>query len=253
MFKHIALTRPLAVIDLETTGTNAQTDRIVEISLLRVGPGGERQHKTQRLDPTVPIPAEATAVHGITDEDVAGEPRFKDAARELVLLLEGCDLCGFNLKRFDLRMLAAEFRRAGVELDLAGRAIVDPMQIFHHYERRDLAAAVAFFLGREHAEAHTAASDVLATAEVLDAMVGRYADMPTTPAELHQRIGDSDAVDSGDRFVRVEGQIRFRFGKYRGQPLAAVARNSPDYLRWMLDKDFADDTKKIVAEALRGP
>lgn len=251
MFKNLTLDRPFAVIDLETTGTDPQTDRIVELSVLKFLPAGDREHKTRRMNPGIPIPAAATAVHGITDADVASEPSFRDVAHSLVLFLEGCDLCGFNFKRFDLRMLHAEFQRSGLTFPLDGRAIIDPLEVFHAYERRDLAAAVQLYLGRDHDDAHTATADVLATAEVLDAMLARYSDLPKTPAGLHQHFKDPNAVDSGSRFVRVEGQIRFAFGKYRGQPLDVVARDQPDYLRWMLGQDFFDDTKAVVAEALR--
>jgi DNA polymerase-3 subunit epsilon len=134
--------------------------------------------------------------------------------------------------------------------NLEGRAIIDPMQIYHHYERRDLGAAVQFYLGRDHEDGHTAESDVTATADVLVAMLDRYDDLPRTVIELHKQFVDPNGVDLGERFTRVEGEIRFRFGKYRGQPLDAVARNSPDYLEWMLSQDFGSDTKQVVSEAL---
>ncbi|MDB5308645.1 MAG: hypothetical protein JWO38_2847 [Gemmataceae bacterium] len=249
MFKNLALARPLAVIDLETTGVNPQTDRIVELSVLKLLPDG-RTHVTRRVNPGVPIPAEASEVHGIYDADVEGEPAFAEVAGGLMVLLDGCDLCGFNIRRFDLRVLHAEFRRAGLTLPLAGRAVIDPLQIFHARERRDLAAAVQFYLGREHAGAHSAAADTAATADVLDAMLGRYRDLPRGVAELFQHFKDPNEVDSTGCFTRVEGQVRFAFGKYRGQPLAAVAARSPDYLEWMLDQDFFEDTKVVVRQAL---
>jgi DNA polymerase-3 subunit epsilon len=251
MLKHLALTRPLAVIDLETTGTNPLFDRIVEASVLKLFPDGERQHLTRRLNPGVPIPAEASAVHGIVDADVAHEPCFRDVAADLLRLLDACDLCGFNLKRFDLRLLQAEFQRVGLALVLAGRAIIDPMEIFHAYERRDLAAAVRFYLGREHSSGHCAAADALATAEVLDAMLARYTDLPRAAPDLHQHFQDPNTVDTERRFTRVRDHIRFAFGKYRGQALGEIARLDPDYLRWMLGQDFSEDTKAVVKAALR--
>jgi DNA polymerase-3 subunit epsilon len=250
MLKHLALEKPLAVIDLETTGLDPQKDRIVEISVLRIVPDGRRTQRTHRLDPGVPIPAEATAVHGITDADVAGEPTFADVARGLLALLEGCDLCGFNLKRFDLRVLHAEFARSGHALRLEGRAVIDPMEIFHRREPRNLEAAVRFYLGREHDGGHSAAADVLATAAVLDALVARYPDLPRSVAGLHGRFADPDCVDSDGFFKRVEGQVRFVKGKHRGQPLDAVASQSPGYLEWMLGQSFPEDTKKVAREAL---
>jgi DNA polymerase-3 subunit epsilon len=250
MFKNLTLERSLAIFDLETTGTDPQVDRIVEISVLKVSPEGKGEHRTRRLNPGLPIPAEATAVHGITDADVAHEPRFEQVAAGLLAFLDGCDLCGFNVKRFDLRMLYVEFGRAGLRLPLEGRALVDPLEIFHAYERRDLAAAVRFYCSREHIDAHGAAADVLATAEVLDAMVLRYADLPRSVPALHIHFNDPRSVDSAGCFLRVQGEIRFAFGKYRGQPLAAVVRTKPDYLEWMLTQNFFDDTKAVVKAAL---
>jgi DNA polymerase-3 subunit epsilon len=142
MFKNLTLERPLAIFDLETTGTDPEVDRIVEISVLRIAPEGKGEQRTRRINPGMPIPAAATAVHGITDADVAREPRFEQVAGGLLAFLDGCDLCGFNVKRFDLRMLYREFTRAGLRLPLEDRAIVDPLEIFHAYERRDLTAAV---------------------------------------------------------------------------------------------------------------
>jgi len=250
MFSHLTLERPLAFVDLETTGVDPQKDRIIEISVLKFTPPDKRVLRTRRLNPGMAIPADATAVHGITDADVEGEANFGDIAPQLLKFLDGCDLCGYNLKRFDLRMLYAEFERAGLVLHLDGRSIIDPMQIFHHYERRDLAAAVRFYLGREHENSHAAEADVQATAKVLAAMLDRYDDLPRSVRDLHDRFGDPGAVDLGERFSRTEGEIRFRFGKYRGQPLDAVAQSNPDYLEWMLSQDFGSDTKKVVAKAL---
>src|SRR5262249_25999445 len=192
-----------------------------------------------------PIPAAATAVHGITDADVANEPTFATLAAELHTFLDDCDLCGFNLKRFDLRVLYAEFKRASLALNLVQRAILDPMEVFHLREPRDLSAAVRFYCGREHEGAHSAMADALATAEILDAMLDRYGDLPRTVAELHRQFLDPDAVDADRRFVRREGEIRFNFGKKRGQPVDEVARLDPGYLQWMLSENFADDTKTV--------
>jgi DNA polymerase-3 subunit epsilon len=261
MLDHLALDKPLAVLDLETTGLEPQKDRIVEVSVLKVlpesfspvqgtGSGKRREHLTRRVNPGVPIPPAATAVHGITDGDVAGEPRFEQVAEELLAFLDGCDLCGFNLKRFDLRLLCAEMARAGRTFSLEGRAVVDPMEIFHRYEPRDLDAAVRFYLGRQHTGSHTAAGDVLATAEVLDAMVARYADLPRTVAGLHLHFIDRDRIDSDGFFIRAEGQVRFAKGKYRGQPLAVIAATKPDYLEWMLAQGLFEDTLTMVREAL---
>lgn len=250
MFRNLALRRPFAVFDLETTGTDPQEARIVEMSILRVPTSGPGVQRTYRVNPGIPIPAGATAVHGITDADVQHQPMFADLAPDLVEHLDGCDLCGFNLKRYDLRVLYAEFRRAQVNFSLDGRAIIDPMEIFHSFEKRDLAAAVNFYLSREHTGAHSAAADVLAAAEVLDAMLARYSVLPRGVVELHEHFSDPNAVDSNGFFTRVEGEIRFAMGKHRGQPLDGVARHNRDYLLWMLKQDFFEDTKSVVRNAL---
>jgi DNA polymerase-3 subunit epsilon len=250
MIRNLSLERPLAILDLETTGTDPQADRIVEISVLKILPDAQHLQLTTRLNPGIPIPAAATAVHGIDDAAVAGEPPFAEMADRLLDFLDGCDLAGFNLKRFDLRLLNAECVRAGRTLPLEGRAVVDAMEIFHTYERRDLAAAVRFYCGRDHADGHEAAADVLATVDVLDAMLARYTDLPRTVAGLHQHFKSADTVDSSGCFTRVADELRFAIGKYRGQPLNVIAVQKPDYLEWMLKQSFFDDTKQIVREAL---
>jgi DNA polymerase-3 subunit epsilon len=250
MFKHLVLHKPLAIIDLETTGTDPQTDRIVEISILKVLPDRRQKIRTYRVNPGTTIPSEASAVHGITYADVANEPSFNQLAADLFEFLDGCDLCGFNFKRFDMRLLYLEFKLAGQPLSLEGRAILDPMEIFHARERRDLSAPVRFYLRREHDHAHSASADALATAEVLDEMLGLYDDLPRTAAGLHQYFKNPNSADSSGKFVRIEGELRFAFGKYSGQPLEAVARMKPDYLQWMLTQDFFDDTKALVKDAL---
>jgi DNA polymerase-3 subunit epsilon len=250
MFQHLVLHKPLAILDLETTGTAPQTDRILKISILKVTPDGQQNQRTRRVNPGIPIPVEATAIHGIADIDIAKEPRFSQLATSIRSFLNDCDLCGFNLKRFDLRFLIAEFNRASQHFSLLGRAILDPMEIFHAREPRDLTAAIRFYCGREYKGAHTASADVLATAEVLDAMLCLYADLPRTVASLEQHFKKTNVVDSAGNFVRVDGEIRFAFGKHRGQPLDAVARRWPGYLQWMLTQDYFDDTKAIIKDAL---
>lgn len=250
MLTNLDLQRPLAVFDLETTGTDPATDRIVEISVLRLSPGGRKDLRTQRVNPGRPIPPEATAVHGISDMDVRGMPSFDEVARDYLAFLEGCDLCGFNIKRFDLRLLSVEFTRVGLGLPLEGRAIVDPLEIFHTHEKRDLSAAVRFYCGRDHDGAHAAEADVLATVAVLDAQIARYADLPKSVAGLHIHFRDPNSVDADGRFTKVNGELRFTFGKYRGQPLTEIARTKADYLEWMLKQDFFDDVKTIVRQAL---
>jgi DNA polymerase-3 subunit epsilon len=250
MLKNLSLERPLAILDLETTGTDPKVARIVEISVLKIFPDGRTDHRTRRINPGVAIPAEATAVHGITDADVANEPSFAQLAAGLLAFLDGCDLCGFNIKRFDLKLLAVEFNRVGLSFSIPGRAVIDPMEIFHVRERRDLAAAVRWYCRREHEGAHGAKADVMATMDILDAMLDRYHDLPRTIAELHESFRPPNAVDLEGRFMRQADQVIFAFGKYRGRPLEEVAREFPDYLEWMLNEDFLDDTKALVQQAL---
>ncbi len=250
----VPLERPLAFFDLETTGLRPGVDRIVELALIRLSPGGDVFERVRRFNPGVPIPPEATAVHGITDADVADEPPFTSFARSLADLLEPCDLAGFNVRRFDLPMLLAEFRRAGVSFDPRARRIVDVQLIFHREEPRDLSAAARFYLGRELEDAHSALADIRATAAVLGAQLDRYGHLPRDMAGLDAYCDEvrpfETEVDRWFERVGDEG-LRFRRGKHRGTPLAAVASGSPDYLRWMLGLDDLDDAvRELLLEAL---
>jgi DNA polymerase-3 subunit epsilon len=252
MLKNIILERPLAVIDLEATGTDTKVDRIIEVSVLKILPGGDHDHRTRRVNPGVPIPAEATAVHGISDDDVAEMPTFRAIAPGLARYLDGCDLCGYNILKYDLRLLAAEYHRAGVRFPVSGRKIVDACQIFHRREPRDLTAAYRFYCGKEHEGAHGAAADVLATLAILDAQVSRYDDLPRTVDGLHAHCNDPGALDMSGMFGKDEdGAVVFIRGKYKGRSLGDIARAKPDYLEWMLREDYFDDTKVLASEALK--
>jgi DNA polymerase III subunit epsilon len=251
MLKNLILDRPLAILDLETTGTDPQADRVVEISILKLASGDEPDHRTKRVNPGIPIPAAATDIHHIRDEDVAHLPPFRAIAQAILVFLDGCDLCGYNLRRFDLRLLSNEYQRAGLTFPIAGRRLIDPCRIFHQKEPRDLSAALRFYCSREHDGAHGAAADVLATLAVLDGQLERYEDLPRTVAQLYEHLRDPNAVDLGDMFARrPDGSIEFAKGKYKGQLLADIAGTKPDYLEWMLRSDFYDDTKAVVSDAL---
>lgn len=251
MFRNIRLDRPLAVLDLETTGTDPKLDRVIEISVLRVRPDGGHDHRTVRLNPGVPIPSEATAIHGIGDEDVASSPSFRAVAPGLVRFLDGCDLAGFNILSFGLRLLAAECRRVGLVFPVAGRRVIDACRIYHRREPRDLIAAYRFYCGLHHDGANRAAADVLATAAILDAQVARYADLPGTIEVLDSHCNDPDAIDMSAMFGRDEdGAVVFLRGKYRGRSLSHIAAAKPDHLEWMQREDFYDDTRAIAAEDL---
>lgn len=251
MLKNIRLERPLIVLDLETTGKRVQADRIVEISTLKLFVDGTNKIHTRRLNPGVPIPSEATAVHGITDADVANEKSFGQIAHSLAAYLDGCDLCGYNIWSFDLKMLVAEFKRVGIPFSTEGRHILDPLRIFHKREPRDLKAALRFFCNMEHDNAHQAEADVLAALLVLDAQVERYEDLPRSVAELHRHMEYPDQVDPDGKFVRREdGVIVFAFSDHSGKMVDEVARTDPGFLEWMLKKDFSDEAKTVASDAL---
>lgn len=248
-----ALDRPLVFFDLETTGLHLKHDRIVELALIKITPQGDVMERVRRFNPGIPIPPGATAVHGITDEDVADEAPFCARAKALEDILEGCDLAGFNIRRFDMGMLVAEFARCGIRLELEGRRIIDMQNIFHREEPRDLSAAARFYLGREHEEAHTALGDIRTSAAVLSAQLGHYPHLPRDLDGLHAYCEEYFPIRTElDRWFSSEEDGRvFRRGKHSGRPLAEVAENDPDYLRWMMRADDMDeDVVRLVEEAL---
>lgn len=255
--KNLQLERPLVAFDLETTGTDVDHDRIVQIALVRVAPDGRRATFESLVNPQRPIPPEATAVHGITDADVKDKPTFSRLRPEIEEMLKDADLAGYNSIRFDLPMLEAELRRSGGRLDLRGVRHLDAMRIFHTMERRDLTAALKFYCDKELTEAHDALADVNATLEVLDAQLGRYRDLPRDLNGLHRFCNPDEG-----RFVDRKGKLMwndndepvFTFGKLKGRTLAEACA-MPDgrsYLQWMLTKDFGEDLKTILREALDG-
>jgi DNA polymerase-3 subunit epsilon len=249
------LDRPLVFFDLETTGLHLKKDRIVELALIKITPQGDVMERVRRFNPEMPIPPEATAVHGITDADVADEAPFCSRARALLEMLDGCDLAGFNVRRFDLGMLLAEFERCGIRMDMEGRRVIDMQNIFHREEPRDLSAAARFYLGREHEEAHTALGDIRTSAAVLGAQLQRYSHVPQDLDGLHAYCEEFFPMRSEvDRwFGPEEGGRVFRRGKHAGRPLAEVAGSDPDYLRWMMRaEDMDDEVVALVQDALEG-
>jgi len=248
------LDRPLVFLDLETTGLSTSHDRIIELAIIKLTPRGDVLERVRRFNPGMPIPAEATAVHGITDDDVRDEATFAQRARALATLLDGCDLAGFNIRRFDVPMLTTEFRRAGVEFDPRARRIIDIQAIFHREERRDLSAAARFYLGREHPEAHSALGDIRTSAAVLSAQLEKYAHLPRDLDGLQGYCDEYLPMESElERWFREDaaGGRVFRRGKHRGKALADVARDERDYLSWMLGTEDMDvEVLRVVREAL---
>jgi DNA polymerase-3 subunit epsilon len=246
---NLKLKRPIVFFDLETTGVDTATDRIVEISLVKIGVDGSKSVKTRRINPERHIPKEATEVHGITDEDVKDEPTFRQIAKSLAQYIEGCDFGGFNSNRFDLPMLVEEFMRAGVDVDFRKRKFIDVQNIFHRKEQRTLVAAYKFYCDKDLANAHSAEADTLATYEVLEAQIERYPDIGDTVEQLSEFSSNGEIVDFAGRLaMNDKGEEIFTFGKYRGQSVEEVFRKEPSYYRWMMDGDFPQYTKKVITE-----
>ena len=244
------LRRPMVFFDLETTGTNISTDRIVEISIVKVDPNGDKSVKTRRINPEMPIPAEASAVHHIYDEDVKDCPTFRQIAKSLKEYLEGCDFCGFNSNRFDLPMLAEEFMRVNVDVDFFKRAkYVDVQNIFHKKEERTLVAAYRFYCDKNLEEAHSAEADTLATYEVLCSQLDRYSDLENSVEFLSEYSTRNKCADFAGRIgIDEKGVEVFTFGKHKGKSVEEIFRTEPSYYSWIMDGDFPAYTKKIVTE-----
>ena len=243
------LTKPLAFIDLETTGINVGIDRIIEISVLRMNVDGSKDIKTKYINPQQHIPEFTTKIHGITDEMVKDAPTFKDAAGELNNFLKDCDLAGFNSNKFDIPMLVEEFLRAEVDFDMKGRRMVDVQVIFHKKEPRNLGAAYQFFCNKKIENAHSAEADIVATAEVLEAQLDRYPDLENDINFLSNFSTQQKTVDFAGRIVYNEaGQEVFSFGKHKDKTVESVFQSEPSYYKWMMDGDFPLYTKKVITQ-----
>ena len=238
------LRRPLVFFDLETTGVNILKDRIVEISIVKLMPDGSEIVKTRRVNPEMPIPAEATAVHHITDEDVASEPTFRQIAKSLAQLFVGCDIAGFNSNRFDIPLLDQEFQRANVDFDFGKAHFIDVQTIFHKKEPRTLVAAYRFYCGKNLEDAHSAAADTMATCEVLKAQLERYDDLPCDVEALSEFASQNRNVDFVGRLI-YDDQKRevINFGKYKGRIAEEVLCTDPGYYNWIMQGDFTKNTK----------
>jgi len=247
---NLQLTRPIAFIDLETTGINISVDRIVEIAIVKISPDGTRQVKRKLINPQIPIPAGSSEIHGITDEVVKDAPTFKQAANEVKQFLENCDMGGYNSNRFDIPMLIEEFLRVGIEFSIDGRKLVDVQKVFHLMEQRTLSAAYKFYCQKILDGAHSAEIDATATWEVLEAQVERYPQIGNTIESIVKFTGEDDIVDFARRFIKDKGIEIFNFGKHKGKPVTQVLKEEPQYYDWMMKGDFAMNTKQKLTEIL---
>jgi len=256
----LQLKNPVVILDLETTGMNITTDRIVEIALLKVNIDGSEEERLMRINPEIPIPPEVSQIHGIYDEDVKNEPTFRQVAKTLAKFIEGCDLCGFNSNRFDIPLLAEEFLRADVDIDLKKHKFVDVQAIFHKMEKRTLAAAYKFYCQKDLIDAHSAMADTKATYEVLKAQLDMYQGVEFDEGKgvktipIVNDIGKLSEFSSYDQNVDFVGRIVFddngvevfNFGKNKGVPVEKVFKEQPGYYGWMMESEFPLYTKKVL-------
>jgi DNA polymerase-3 subunit epsilon len=243
----LALKNPLVFFDLETTGLNVASDRIVEISWLKIQPDGRESKQTQLVNPTIPIDPRAIAIHGITDEDVKDKPTFSELARSLANEFEGCDFAGYNSNKFDIPLLAEEFLRASVDFDLRKRKLIDVQVIFHKMEQRTLTAAYQFYCKKVLEDAHSAEADTFATYEILKAQLDHYEHLQNDVDYLSVFSTQNRSVDLAGRIIYNDKDIEvFNFGKYKGEPVEEVLKKDPGYFGWILNGDFPLYTKKVL-------
>ena len=248
----LKLERPLVVFDIESTGTSPRRDRIIELAAIKVMPDGSEESRCWLLNPTIPIPPETTAIHGITDEIVAYCPTFEEKAEEIFNFFLGCDLSGFNADRFDIPCLEEEFARVGLNFAASARRHVDVQRIYHRMEPRDLTAAVRFYCDRDHAGAHGAEADTRATLDVLKAQMERYPSLPRDVDAMDEYLVPRDPLNA-DRngLLRWKGgELCVNFGKKKGEPLKKLMLSEPNYLRWLIKGDFDSEVRMIVKDLL---
>ncbi len=246
---NLNLKRSLAFIDLETTGINVSTDRIVELSVLKISPNGNEEWLSTRVNPEMSIPPKSTAIHGIKDEDVADAPVFKEVAKKLAMFLEGCDLAGYNAIKFDIPVLAEEFLRVNIDFNFTKRRYIDVQVIFHKKEQRTLTAAYLFYCKKDLEGAHGSKADTAATYEVLKSQLDRYKDLENDVEKLADFSSFNSNVDFAGRIILDENGVEvFNFGKHKGKPVEKVFIDEPAYYSWMMNGDFPLYTKKILTE-----
>ncbi len=245
----LKLNRPLAFIDLETTGTSIASDRIIEISIVKLMPDNTTHTETFRLNPTIPIPPDSSAIHGIYDKDVKDSPTFKQLAPAFLKILEHCDLAGYNSNKFDIPLLVEEFLRTEIDFDIESRKLIDVQNIFHKMEQRTLAAAYKFYCNKDLLGAHGAEADAKATFEVLLAQLQKYDTLEGTVAFLQKFSSANESVDLAGRIIRDKKGIEvFNFGKHKGKPVAEVFKSEPSYYNWMMEGDFSLSTKRVITK-----
>lgn len=243
----LKLERPLIFFDLETTGTNITRDRIVEISYIKLYPDGKEEKRSRRLNPEMPIPAASTAIHHITDEDVKDELTFRQIAKSLLGIFEGCDIAGYNSNKFDVPLLMEEFGRCGLNFDITGRRFIDVQNIFHKMEQRTLVAAYKFYCGGELKDAHSALADTQATYEVLLGQLARYSELENNVDYLAKFSNIGRNVDLAARIVlNDKDEPIFNFGKHKGKTVKEVFRKEPSFYDWMMQGDFPKNTKDVI-------
>jgi DNA polymerase-3 subunit epsilon len=246
---NLNLKRPIAFIDLETTGINVSTDRIVELSVLKISPNGKEEWMTTRINPEMAIPPKTTAIHGISDEDVAKSPTFREVARNLATFLEGCDLAGYNAIKFDIPLLAEEFLRVNIDFSFRKRRYVDVQVIFHKKEQRTLSAAYQFYCKKELEDAHSSKADTAATFEILKSQLERYKDLENDVEKLADFSSFNSNVDFAGRIILDENGVEvFNFGKHKGKSVEFVFNEEPAYYSWMMNGEFPLYTKKVLTE-----
>lgn len=250
----LKLDRPLIVFDIEATGISPRSDRIIELAAIRIEPDGSQHKGYWLLNPEMPIPVESIAIHGITDAIVSNCPTFKDRALEILTYFGEADLSGFNAGRFDIPMLAEEFKRAGIIFDPERRRLLDAQRIFHSREPRNLSAALEFYCKKEHADAHGAEADVQATLDVLLGQFEKYQDLPRDMDALDRLLNPLDPfnTDRSGRLRWVDGEVTINFGKKKGELLKTLVEKDSGFVKWIIKNDFPQDTRKICEDALQG-
>ena len=244
----LQLTRPLAVIDLETTGINLASDRIIEIAIIKILPDGTQATKHKLINPEMPIPQASSDIHGITNEKVKDAPNFKQVANELKQFLDNCDLAGYNSNRFDIPLLVEEFLRIGMEFDTKGRKLLDVQRVFHMMEQRTLSAAYRFYCNKNLDGAHSAQIDAGATWEILEAQLLKYPQLGNDVESILKFTGEDEIIDFARRFAMENGVEIFNFGKHKGRSVAEVLKIEPQYYDWMMKGDFPMHTKQKLTE-----